>query len=78
MWLKRTLFLEFPMYVFVPEKHSKLGRGEGNKDGQEWAKNEDEGNGKGPKVDVDGTNAVGFDGPEEGVQEDGPSTGRRR
>ncbi|SPO07655.1 uncharacterized protein DNG_10350 [Cephalotrichum gorgonifer] len=29
VWLKRTLFLEFPMYVFEPGRDSKIGKGEG-------------------------------------------------
>ncbi|KAK4218163.1 DUF1295-domain-containing protein [Rhypophila decipiens] len=44
VFLKRTLFLEFPIYVFDPAKHSDVGRG-GGKRGQEHGEQGRNGNG---------------------------------
>ena len=37
MFVKRTVFLEFPIYVFDPAKHSDVGRGGGLRAAEEGA-----------------------------------------
>lgn len=78
--MKRTLFMEFPMYVFVPERDSKVRRGEGKKGSRERRESEDEGDGPAPEVevDVDGSGAARVDGREDSTQESGPSTDNKR
>jgi len=39
VFLKRTIFLEFPIYVFDPVKHSDIGRGQGGAEEGDGNKN---------------------------------------
>lgn len=74
MWLERALFLQFPMFVFVPGRHSNVGRGEGKKQDREGRVSEGDVDEQGPKVDVDGSSPVDFDGRKKVSKR----TGRRR
>lgn len=66
-WLKRTLFLEFPIYVFDPERHAD-GRGKG-RDGDEEREGGREGDREGDREGGRGRDVEG-EGEREG-QRDG-------
>lgn len=54
--VKRTVFLEFPIYVFNPKKHSDVGKGQG---GAEEGGNENGGNNKNADSRQSGDQLVG-------------------